>query len=340
METKKNSYIKTGFKEALSRFKIVSLPLSFFAILTIGILILGFYFPITLLLTVPFVVIPSFFSVGAINTVAKNENTHEALGFFIMFKTYFSQFFRGGYKVIISFLKSLLVFVIFSVVLSTIFTLTIIAKDPAFIELQAITDPEQLVEALNNFIETNETFNLTTKITYMCASTGFFCMFIHNIGINSVKVNFNFLAKFPLPTSDLNLVNKMVMKKVRKNFRKDYFKTFWFLGLIIFAGFVGGSLLAYFFLKEIYMQQIPVVGALLAFILALFFIPYFLNASQALFLNYQVLYIDTLIDLSKQSLEELKKTQKISEEKEKEVMKMIESEKIDKENNKKDKDSN
>ena len=340
METNKTSVKKLGFQEAIKRFKIVSLPLSFFAVITILVLVLAFYAPISLILTVPFLLIPSFFSVSAINTVAQNENTHEAVGFFIMFRTYFSQFFMGGYKVIISFLKALLVFVIISSALSAILTTTIISKDPSYIELLTITDTAQLVEALNDFFANNETFNNLMQITYMCASIGFFCMFIHSVGVNSFKLNFNFLAKFPLPASDLNLVNKTVMKNIKKEFRKEYFKTFWFVGLIAFLGFVGGSLIAYFFIPNLYMTQIPIIGAFVAFIFLLFFIPYFLNASQLLFMNYHSLYVESLIDLSKKSLEEMKKTQDISEEKEKEVLKMIESEKIEKEDKEKDKDSN
>ena len=76
METKKIGIVKLGFKEALKRFKIVSLPLSFFAVLTIGILALGFYVPITLVLTIPFIVIPSFFAVAAINTISSELESH------------------------------------------------------------------------------------------------------------------------------------------------------------------------------------------------------------------------------------------------------------------------
>ena len=340
METKKIGIVKLGFKEALKRFKIVSLPLSFFAVLTIGILALGFYVPITLVLTIPFIVIPSFFAVAAINTIAPNENTHEALGFFIMFKAYFSQVFIGGYKVIIGILKALLAFLIVSVVLTAILTPTIISKDPGYIELLSITDPNQFADAFDNFVSNNETFNNVMNITYMCSSFGFFVMCIHHFAVHSFKYNYNFLSAIPLPMHDLNIINKEVMKKNRWSYLKEHYKALWFIGLILLLGFTGGELLAYFLMKDINVAQIPVVGLFFALILGLFFIPYFLNVSQQIFMNFRPLYVDTLINLTKKSLEEMKKANQISEDKEKEVLKVIESQKIDIENSNKDKDSN
>lgn len=340
METKKIGIVKLGFKEALKRFKIVSLPLSFFAVLTIGMLALGFYAPITLILTIPFIVIPSFFAVAAINTIAPNENTHEALGFFIMFRAYFSQVFRGGYKVIIGLLKALLVSLLISTILTAILTSTVISKDPSYIELISITDPNQFAEAFNNFVANNKTFNNVMEITYMCSSFGFFFMCIHHFAVHSFKYNYNFLSAIPLPMHDLNIINKEVMKKHRWSYLKEHYKAFWFIGLILLLGFAGGELLAYFVMQDINVAQIPVVGLFFALILGLFFIPYFLNASQQIFVNYRPLYVDTLIDLTKKSLEEMKKANQISEDKEKEVLKVIESQKVNNENPDKDKDSN
>ena len=340
METKKNGIVKLAFKESMKRFKIVSLPLSFFAVLTIGILALGFYAPATLILTIPFIVIPSFFSVAAINTIAHNENTHEALGFFIMFRAYFSQIFRGGYKVVVGLLKALLVFLGISIILTAILTSTIISKDPAYIELVSITDAEQFVNAFNDFVANNETFNNIMEITYISSSFGFFFMCIHHFAVHSFKYNYNFISAMPLPMHDLNLINREVMKKSRWSYLKEHYKAFWFIGLILLLGFAGGELFAFFLLKNVNVAQIPVVGLFFALILGLFFIPYFLNASQLIFVNYRSLYVDTLIDLTKKSLDEMKKANQISEDKEKEVLKVIESQKADVEKTDKDKDSN
>lgn len=342
MRTDKTSIVKESFKEAKSRFVILSLPLSFYALITVGILALGFFVPLTLIFTIPFIIIPCFFSVSAINSIAPNKNTHEGIGFFIMFRAYFSQLFRGGYRVIFGLLKALLVFLASSAILSAILSATVLSKDAGYLafmeQIKSITDTNELTNALNNFINSNKTFNIILIITN---SVSFFLgsyMFLHHFAVNSIKYNYNFVAKMPLPMQDLNLIFKLVLKKNRKEFYKQYYKAFWFLGLIFALGFAGGVLIPYFFIPNVDMVQLCVIGLFASFILLLFFIPYFLNASQLIFNNYKTAFVDTLIDLSKQSLEEMKKMQAISEDKEKEVLKIIESQKED-QSEEKDKDS-
>lgn len=342
MKTKQNSILKSGFKEAGKRFVIVSLPLSFFALLSIVSFILGFMAPITFLITVPFIVIPSFFSVAAINTIAPNKNTNEGLGFFIMFRAYFTQLFRGGYKVILGFLKSLGVFIVSSAILSAILTSTVLSKDPSYIEfmnqINTMTDANQIAESLTNFINTNVTFNnlmiVINGVSTLLASY----MFMHHFAVNSFKYNYNFLSKLPLPMPDLNLIHKNFLRKYRRSFYKDYYKANWPLTIILLLGYAAGFLISYFFINNIDMVQMAVIGLFGSFIFLLLFTPYFLNASLITFSKYREKYVETLIDLTKQSIEEMKKTQTITEEKEKEVLKIIESQREENTDNKDDKE--
>lgn len=342
MKMKKDSITKIGFKEARKRFVIVSLPLSFFALLTIGVLLLGFFAPISLVLTVPFIVVPSFFSVAAINTIANNPNTHESYGFFIMFRAYFSQIFRGGYKVIIGFLKSLLVFMITAIILSLLLTNLILNKDPAYVDfinkVNMMTDANQILDEVNNFMNTNNNFKVVINVVSMSSMCTGLYMFIHHFAVNSIKYNYNFVATIPLPMSDLNVIFKHVLHKTKGKFYAQYYKAFWFLGIILIGGFAAGALLPFFFAENITTAQICITGIIGSFAVLLFFLPYFLNASQQMFLTQRNLYVDVLIDLSRKSLEEMKKNQAISEEKEKEIMSVIESQKI--QNNDKDNDDN
>lgn len=342
MKTDKTSIVKAGFKEAKSRFVILSLPLSFFALITVGLLALSFYAPLTLILTIPFIIIPCFFSISAINSIAPNKNTREGIGFFIMFRAYFTQLFRGGYRVIIGLLKTLLVFIVSSAVLSAILSATVLSKDAGYIafmeQVKSITDTNELTNALNNFINTNKTFNFILMITN---SVSFFFatyMFLHHFAVNSIKYNYNFVSKMPLPMQDLNLIFKLVLKNNRRDFYKQYYKSFWFLGLIYMLGFAGGVVISYFFIPGVDMVQMCIIGLFLAFVFLLLFIPYFLNTSQLIFNNYRSSFVDTLIDLSKQSLEQMKKMQAISDDKEKEVLQIIEAQK-EEQSEEKDKDS-
>lgn len=338
----KNSIVKQGFKEAHKRFVVVSLPLSFFALITILMLVLGFFFPITLILSLPFVVIPSFFSVAAINTLATNENTHEGIGFFVMFRSYFNQIFRGGYRVIWGLVKSLLVFLGSSLILTFIFSATILTKDQSYVafmnEIKNISDTAEIANAIENFVNTNKTINEIT-ILVNCLSTFFaFYMFMHHFGVNSVKYNYNFVAKMPLPMQDLNVISKKVQKENGKNFYKDYYKAFWFLGLILIIGYFAGSLLAYFYFDNINMVQICFIGFFGSFILLLLFVPYFLSASSIIISSYRKKYFHTLMDLTKKSLLQMRRAKEITEDKEKEVINLLESQNdVDKDDEEKDK---
>lgn len=342
MKTNNFSLTKTAFKESKKRFVIISLPLSFFALITIGVLVLGFFAPFTLLLTVPFIVIPSFFSIAAINCIALNKNTHEGLGFFIMFRAYFSSFFRGGYKVILGLLKFLLALLISSLIISIILVNTILVKDPGYVEfinqMNTITDPNALVDLMNNFFETNQAFQEVIYLGYILSFFVAFIVFLHHFSVNHFKYNYNFEAKMPLPIQDLNLISKEVIRANRKDFYKSYYNLNWFLLVIAIIGYLAGSLLSFFFVKNIDMTQAAIVGLFGAFILLLLFIPYYLCGSELQFSGFKKDFLNKLIELSMKSLEEMKKARNISEEKEQEVIKFLNDqkeleEKDDKNNN-------
>ena len=161
---------------------------------------------------------------------------------------------------------------------------------------------------------------------------------MHHFGVNSVKYNYNFVAKMPLPMQDLNVISKKVQKENRKGFYKDYYKAFWFLGLILIVGYFAGSLLAYFFIDNIDMVQISFLGFFGSFILLLLFVPYFLSASSIIISGYRKKYFHTLIDLTRKSLLQMKRAKEISEDKEKEVIELLESQNdVDKDEEENDK---
>ncbi len=257
-----------------------------------------------------------------------------------MFRAYFSQIFRGGYKVIVGFLKSLLVFMITAIILSLLLTNLVLNKDPTYVDfinkINMMVDTNQILDEVNNFMATNRNFKIVINVVNISSMCTALYMFIHHFAVNSIKYNYNFVASLPLPMSDLNVIFKHVLHKTRGKFYSQYYKAFWFLGIALIGGFAAGSLLTFFFAENITTAQICVTGMLGSFVVLLFFLPYFLNASQQLFLNQRNIYVDVLIDLSRKSLEEMKRNQAISEEKEKEIMSVIEAQKIqndDKDNN-------
>lgn len=337
----KKSISATAFKRAKSSFVTISLPLSFFALLTILMLILAFVAQWTLLLTVPFIIVPAFFSVAALNTLVDRPEAPVGVGFFVMFRGYFSQPFRGGFRVIFGLLKFFFVYLIVSLLLTVILTNTVLNKDPAylaFIESSKTMTDAEFIDATAKFISENASFKMIMFVTTSAGLLGGTYMFLHHITTGLVKYNYNFLSKLPLPTQDLNVIHKAVMKKNRAAFNKDYYKVVWFLALIFIGGYALGTLIPYFFLPQISPLSCPVIGLFVAFILLLFFIPYLINGMQLIFEKYRSEYTNTFIELSMKSIEEIKKHQEISEEKEKEILQFLESQKPDE--NKKDDNQN
>lgn len=338
----KKSIVKEGFKRARDRFVIDSLPLSFFALICIVSFIGAFFAPFTLILTGPFLIIPAFFAVSAINTIAPNKETHEGLGFFVMFKAYFAQPFRGGYRVIFGLIKFLIVYLVTTIILSAIMVTTVLNKDPEYIKLletiKPIIDEQEILNAIENYVSTSETFAFVAFISGGISFFVAFYAFAHHFATNSIKYYHNFLVKLPLPTQDLNVVHKKVISEIRVKFNKDYFSATWFLGLLLLIGMFGGGIICYYFLPQLDLYQAQVVGLFGGFILLLFFIPYFINAMQIIYEKYCSKYMDTFIDLSIKSLNEIKKYQQISEEKEQQVLDFLESQK-QKEEEKKEEDS-
>lgn len=334
---------KLAFEKYRNSFNTIMLPLSFFALICIVSIILEFIAPSSAFLTVPFLAIPALFALSAVNSISNQTNGREGIGFFVMWRTYFSGFFRGGYRVITGFFKSLLVYLVTSIVVSTILIYAIMTKDVGYTEfLNSLSTVATIDDALNSmvvFIETNQTFKLITFIADTLAFTCGAIMFVHHISINGVKYYHNFLTATPIPASDLNVIHKETMKKMRKPFYKDYYKSEWFLLVLVFVSLLGFSAVSYFFIPNFNNIHGIVFAVFATFVICLFFLPYHLNVLQLLYKKYKNQYISTFVKLSFESLEEIKKTQEIDPEKEKEIRAFLSKQEEDinnKEDEKKD----
>lgn len=317
---------KLAFSDLKSKYTNLLLPLSIFAVIFILSLMLAFVSPITLILTVPFLIIPGFFSLTAI-TVSPANTTKTGSLYFLLYRNYFSPFFKSGYRVIIGFLKALLVYAIISSIASTVFEYTILIHDPAYTDLinqmENLESIDSIIPTILNLVETNGSFKLFMFLTTTIAFFGGFYMFVHHLSINSMKMYLNLSSPTPMPSSDLNLINKMTMKKIRKGFYKEYVKALWFFPIILLIGYAGGVVLGYFLIPNLDALQCSLLGVFFDFILVLFLLPYFFNVLRFIFERYRTNYIDTFIDLSMKSIEELKKTTTISEEKEKQIKEFL-----------------
>lgn len=305
----------------------VTISLALFCLFSILSLIIGFLEPITLILTVPFLVVPSYFSLSGTLIVTEAQKDHEEMSFFILFRNYFSSFFRGCYRIIIGALKALLAFSISLTIITIILCVCVLQKDPAFTDLlsqiPAMTDEEYLRE-LVNFVTSNESIVFITRISTIGSLGIATLVFLHHFGVHSVKVYHNFLTLTPLPVSDLNYIYNVAYRKIRRPFRKDYFKTFWFVHLLIVLGLAGGSVFSWFILKNASAEQCFVVGLFCSFVLVIFILPYYLYGTRFLYQKYSPEIMKTFVEESFKSIDEIKKTTEIDPEKEKQIKEFLE----------------
>lgn len=327
----KNTIRKEAFKKCKTRFNGIILSLSFFVLIFIPCFAIAFFYPETLILTVPFVMIPSFFAIGSVNIVADKPNMKTERVFFRMFRNYYSPFFKGGYKVWIGFLKSLLVFVIVGSVIATVFEYTVLINDPLFTSLldslASETNLGNIYDDLLVCITENKYFELMTYLISLLGVFGGLYMFIHHIGMNQIKFYFNLLGVTPLPARDLNITYKETFKKIKKQLRKDYYSSCWFLIILIPVFYFAGSLLTYFFIPNIEVFESVIIGFVCVLLIGACFIPYYLNCLELIYLKHAVTFTETFVDLSLKSIEEIKKRETIDPEKEKAIKEFLNAQK-------------
>lgn len=328
-------------KLAFSRVKrTLNKKSSIFAILLVTIIIcfaLALFFPESLLLSVPFLVIPSIFAYMSINSAIDSELVSPTRAYFLLFKSYFSNHFRGSFRVIWSYLKSLLIFIAITIVVSIVGVTIIYSVDKEFvrqfISLSSSLSTNEGLNELQELMFNNRNFSMLIKLTTYLAEGAGFIVFLHFVLSESEKCYFNLLGTAPVFARDLNIIFKAFIKKNRKQYAKDHFKGTWFLLLLLILGFSSGILLGEFVIKQ--SQSVNVVfGYFMSLVFILPFIPYYFDFTLILFKKYHQAFINTFVELSIESLNELKKKQDISEEKEKEILGLLDEQKEIAKNNK------
>mgnify|MGYP003317014025 CR=1 FL=1 len=297
-------------------------------------LALALFLPETLILTVPFLVAPSVFAFMAVNTVLDMPIPNDEIGFFMMFKLYFSRFFFGCFKMLKAFLIALLWVFVITFVASMVFFLLNQDLLNAMSALIESVPQEEMATELIKLMESNNNYNLFMILSNAASLFVGFFVFTHHAMIEGFKYYFNFLAKAPILAQDLNTISRPTFKKIRKPFYKDYYKCVWFIPILMLVGYVGGVALAFFFL-DVDVIQLSVIGLFGSLLTTMFAIPYYFDCTLQIFKKYHNEYINNFVKLSMDTLKEMKKNEEISKEKEKEIIDFLEEQKQKNEDNKK-----
>lgn len=317
-----------------------SSQLFWFVFLTILSFCLAYVLPYSLIVTLPFVIIPSFFAFTSMNIIKGTKNS-EGVKFFNMFRAYFSQLFFGGYRVWIGVLKSFLTYFISSVVAYIAFDVAVLSKNSEYQEIlnnamnsaDVASVSNQLIDFLSKPEFTKFIF-LTTSISLVLASI----VFLNHLFKNSVKMRRNVFSKSPIPSRQFVLVDKQVRRKNRKFLLHTYISCAWFIQLLIVLAGAGGIVFSFFFLKELDPMHAVVISLFLMFLVTTPLLNYISTMEDVIFFNLSKQYEDTFVTMTLDFLTKFKDKIGIEEEEAKKLQEILEAQKKEMEEPKKDED--
>ena len=334
------------FKEVIEGLKLekhgFSPQLFWFVFLTLICLSLAYILPYSLIITVPLVIIPSWFSFNSV-TCAKNIKNGERINFFLMFKVYFSQLFFGGYRLFIGFLKAFATCVGVSSITFSIYSQVALTKNSDYLALidkiNSSNDVGTLMDDLNEFMLRPEVAKPVFLITAIGLLLGLF-VFLQHILKHSMKMRRNLFSRSPIPMKQFHLVDRKVRKDNRKLLWSSYFATGWFIQLIVLLSAAGGLTLSYFFLVDLDPFKAVIISSFIGFVLLIPLFNYISMIQNMLYLALRSKYEETFVNMTLEFLTKFKDKIGLEEEEAKKIEAMLHEEKKIVEEDKKKEENN
>lgn len=302
------------------------LPTAFnFTMITLVVFALGIFWPETLYLTVPFLLIPFFFAYQMASSSlrrGKNVGGNEFLRFYA---AYYQTPFLGCYRVIwhavLSFFWGLAA--MFAVGLLTYYTAY--AVNPDF---------QSAVMDLANYVQSH---TMDEVVTYMAASQPialfqnamtlvdegvFFYFFLHYIASYGLAP----YLRSAIAGANSRVANEIYvggLRSIHPSFWKDYYRALWPAIPLIVIGYGAGMGIA--FLTPAEAIQISAAGAAGAILFLLPFLPYYFNVVGLLIEKYHGNFVSYSLKMAQNTLAELEEAKKLSEEEAASLRKSIEA---------------
>ena len=299
-EEKQTSVTKEIFKNYKRNFADKTTLVTLLLIGILLCLVLAYFLPITIFVTVPLVLLP-LLTGFIISNMSAGMIPNVGWKIFKGFKSYFSMPFFGSYRIIVGFLKMILVYLISSSTLTIIFHFTIGMNDPSYVEaldkILTIENSGVLLTYIEELQE-NSSFILMSNLAIVISFGLAAYMFLHHVITHSFKVFFNFFYKKMLPMTLVNYVHSKAFSKFRKDFYKDYYSSFWFIFLLFIAGYVGGVFLGMLLLNRDGLQS-AIIGLAIGTFSSIYFLPYLYDTFSLMFTINYVYYLEGLIEVMK-----------------------------------------
>lgn len=325
-KAEQKSITKIAFEKCKKSAQGLSWHLCFFAFVTILCLCLGYVAPDTIFLSIPFLVIPAFFSFlsnNACSEFAPNRPTSS----FAMFRMYFSRLFFGVFRIITDFFKALLAFVISTTACGLVAGIFIFPANDEYVAFIEGLDPEisfsDLFTEYGKFALNNESFMRVMSIIAIVSLAVATVEFIHQISKNSIKLFFNLTTNIPMLVPQLTIVHKEVMKSNKKEFFKEYFKATWFLHLLLIIGLSCGYLLNFLVIGSGDLFEGLVLSLAAALIFTLPLMNYYSHVLTTIYLKFSSSYAESFVSSSLKIFEKFKNTNELTQEEKQAIEKAI-----------------
>lgn len=308
-------------------------------------LAIAYFLPPSLILTVPFVIIPFTYALQI--TVSHINNGFPSLFkvFFIGYKMYFSPKGFGTYRSFFGFLKALAVFIFYESIIEVVGISIAMKNDASLASLINSFSLENIsYESYMSFLDSlmgNESVMLIVAISTLAGMFFGFYMFAHHIYSHGMKANLIMYNQSPtMSMATFNAVHKEFFKVIRKDYYKDYYSTIWMIIPTYVVSYVGGAILAYFVITNANIFQYQIIALAFSVLFALPLLPLMATLQEELYKKYAPKYNELGFKSVRDSFDELMKSKQLSDDQKKSLEEMIklaeEKEKASKEDQNKD----
>ncbi|MCH3909909.1 MAG: hypothetical protein LKF75_03635 [Bacilli bacterium] len=293
--------------------KILPTSFNFFMVMAI-VLAVGYFFPATLYITIPFVLVPFLFAYEMSSSYIKKGSPMNNQTFSRFYMSYYAPNFFGCYRIVYHFFLSLLWGLLASFIVACVYYLIAMNVSDSFVT--AINYVMEQIEAggninnLSQYLSSNTAFlYYSNTVTAVQFGVGFY-FFMHYMSyyglspyIHMIVVGDNVRAANAIMVGGIRLV--------KKDFWKDYYSALWPLLVLMIVGFLGGGALAMLWSGSVYDWLL--IGFAGAGIFLTPFIPYYFYVMESLSQKYKGAFAKYSISLAQRTLKELEDAQRLSE---------------------------
>jgi hypothetical protein len=286
-----------------------------FLMVVIATIALGIYYPYSLIISVPFVLIPFFFALQMTIIYHKKNAELSPKQFFVFFVSYFSSPFCGCYRVIRDILWSILWLMVGGFLGGIICYYIFSGVSSDFVQaFNTIISYMQSGDATaaNHLFATNVWLQSYSKWVNLIEMTIFFFSFLLLFAFQGPNTYLR-LVIVGAPSRVCNAIYKGGVKLAGKEYYKDYFLSLWPLFLIAVVSYVGGCFIGNIFFSNSALE-IAVCGASLSVLVLTFFAPYYDHLCGLLSSKYQGAFAQYSINLATSTLRQLEEAKKLSDE--------------------------